>query len=162
MPRKSDQGGKDQTLAALLKENNLLRKQLQEEIAIGQETTLEGAGGRSQIPEYADKVWGRFIAAVWGMRGKDPKAVGSLTLVAGILRDFALLYPSGPLTLHEGRCRELARVRLQNIGLLCRADDLGSAYILETIELALLGGASEGVWRIFEKTPMADEKSSGN
>jgi hypothetical protein len=162
MPRKSDQGGKDQTLAALLKENNLLRKQLQEEIAIGQETTLEGAGGRSQIPEYADKVWGRFIAAVWRMKGRNPEEVDTLTIVAGILRDFALLYPSGPLTVREGRARELARLRLQDVRMLCLSNLRGRVYVLETIELALEGGASEGVWRIFEKTPMAEEKNSGN
>ena len=51
----------------------------------------------------------QLIAAVWRMKGRNPEEVDTLTIVARILRDFALLYPSGPLTVREGRARELHR-----------------------------------------------------
>jgi hypothetical protein len=157
-----------------LRESEAARKHLQQRfdnlekdiatvVDLDRESRVGALGGRQTIKDYGDDVWGAWIQAVIKLRTTTYERgfyAGKFAAIAGVYRDFCRLYGRAPATIREARAREFARVRLLHHRMLCGPELRHARYRLETIVLAMEGGAPSTVWRLLEKTPETREGRS--
>ena len=133
-----------------------LHKDIAAAVDLERQSRVAALGGRSTIKDYGDEVGGRWIQSVILLRtitvdqGHEP---GTFAALAGVYRDFCRLYGRAPATLREAKAREWARVRLGHHHMLCGPQRHHARYRLDTIKLAMEGGAPSTVWRLLERTP---------